>query len=214
MAYNHRNILVGAADLYFAPLEVENETTPGTFDPVDRPAFTAGETARTAFEGDANWDHVGLTSGGVEVTYAPDFGEVEVDQWLDAALMYKQRQTVTVSTTFAEATLENLLFTWGQTADTLDAGEEADSQELRVSAGDLGDEPEERQLAFVGKGPRTGGTRRERVYHLERVLSVESSAHTLSRNDATTIPVSLRCLPQDAAGGSDYGVIIQRTLTA
>ena len=210
MAYNHENIIVGAADIYL-----------GDDAGQALPDFTVGTSARAAFDGAATgWTHVGLTTGGVEFAYAPDFGEVEVDQYLDVAKMFKQRQTVTVNTTFAEATLENLLFAWGQPGRTWsedtdyigDAPAEGD-EELIIHGGALGDKPVERSLAFVGQAPGEG---RERVYYLGRVLSVESSSHSLSRSEATTIPVSLRCLPSgggDTSGEVEYGRIIERATT-
>lgn len=208
---NHENIIVGAANVFTGPA--------GSDVAIDIPEGNARVTEVTLGSG---WQNVGLTQGGVEFAYAPDFGEVEVDQWLDVAKMYKQRQSVTVNTTFAEATLENLLFAWGQNIDnTLLDGEDGrdasphgpGTRTARVSAGALGDKPEERGLVFVGPAPGDDGI--ERVYHLYRVLSVESSSHSLSRSDPTLVPVALRCLPDDPAGGEgvDYGVIIERFTT-
>lgn len=202
MAYNHENIIVGAADVYIGE---STDVFPAT--------YTAGVSARTALS--TALTHVGLTTGGIELAYAPDFGEVEVDQYLDVAKMFKQRQSVTVSTTFAEATLENLLFAWGQNFTASVTGTATD-RVADISAGNLGDRPEERKLAFVGQAPGavTGTQFRERVYELERVLSVESTTFGLSRSEASTIPVSLRCLPiGDPAGGGTYGRIIERTVT-
>ena len=191
MAYNEENILVGAADIYVGD------------DAATVPTATDASLRDTEW---TDWRHVGLTQGGVEFSYSPDYGEVEVDQWLDVAKMYKQRQSVTVNTTLVEATLENLLFAWGQSEDTLNAGT------LTISAGALGDKPQERQVAFVGNAPGGANDFTERVFHLNRALSVEASTFSLSRAEATTIPVSLRCLPASAAGG-DYGTIVDRTWT-
>ena len=58
----------------------------------------------------------------MELTITPDFGEVEVDQLLDAAKIYKQGMQVTLSTTFAEATLENLLFAIAASPGDLNGG--------------------------------------------------------------------------------------------
>src|SRR5690606_11431680 len=213
-------IIVGAARLFLG--DTSSQALPDYTGIQNDESLTRGFLDSDG-EAVAGWTDLGLTTGGVEVTYAPDFGEVEVDQYLDTAYMYKQRQTVTVGTTLAEATLENLIFAWGQNKDTTllapaDVTDDLPGEEQRViiSGGALGDEPEERALAFIGKAPRTGTTRKERLYYLERVLSVESSAHSLSRSDATTIPVSLRCLPNsdDTSGTVEYGFIVQRTLTA
>src|SRR5690606_10901266 len=136
------------------------------------------------------WRSVGYTTGGVEVTYTPDFGEAEVDQLLDAARVFKTGMTMSVGTTLSEATLDNLIFAWGQADDTIVDG--TDGRTLTLESGDLGDRPVERSLAFVGQAPLGAA---ERVYHLNRCMNVESSSFGLTRADATTIPVSLRCLP-------------------
>ena len=141
-----------------------------------------------------------------------------VDQALDSVKMFKQGMRVSVNTTLAEATLENLIVAWGQQTGTLKAsGTGATEQKtVAISGGNLGDDPVERALAFVGNAPKgaSDNKKRERVYHLRRALQVESSAHSLSRTDATTFPVSFRCLPDSAfASGGDYGQIIQRVVT-
>ena len=58
----------------------------------------------------------------MELTITPDFGEVEVDQLLDSAKIYKQGMQVTLSTTFAEATLENLLYAIAASPNDLNGG--------------------------------------------------------------------------------------------
>lgn len=205
MAYTNENIIVGAADVFLGTASAQRPT----LEPNKSAAATYGKTGTPP----TGWRHVGLTQGGVELSYAPDFGEVDVDQYLDVAKMYKQRQTVTVNTTFAEATLENLLFTWGQPAETLVTG--AENKELTISGGSLGDRPEERKFAFVGPGPSTSAVRKERVYNLDRVLSVEQSTFALSKTEATVVPVSLRCLPasDDTSGEVTYGSILERVIT-
>jgi len=62
--------------------------------------------------------NVGYTNNGLEIAFAPDFGEVMVDQLLDTAKLFKQGMKVTLKTTLAEATLENLLLAIaGKTSD-------------------------------------------------------------------------------------------------
>lgn len=210
MAYVNENIIVGAADVFIGKEEGVTET----------PALVPTESARTTLQTTLKdgWRHVGLTQGGVEFSYAPDFGEVDVDQYLDVAKMFKQRQSVTVNTTFVEATLENLLFAWGQPVDTLVPEERTTGFEdavLTIHGGALGDKPVERSVVFVGQAPAAPGTDRERVYYLARALNVEASSHSLSKTEATVIPAALRCLPVgDLAGTVSYGSIIERTVTA
>lgn len=114
------NIIVGAAALFVTNLNSYLEAT-------NVPAFVAGEsykeTLALRYSGSASADtqfsttgttipsfrNVGFTQNGVEISFQPNFGEVMVDQLLDVAKMFKQGMTVTLKTSLAEATLENLL---------------------------------------------------------------------------------------------------------
>ena len=121
MAYtrgNSKNIIVGAASLF---IHAEGPVT----DPdVDKsfPDFVGGESYKDTLAADSTWTNVGFTQNGMELTITPDFGEVEVDQLLDAAKIFKQGMQVTLSTTFAEATLENLLFAIAASPNDLNGG--------------------------------------------------------------------------------------------
>lgn len=214
MAYQTRQILIGAAALFVSTLD----STSGAYVSTAFNPFTGVSTSESvldatnaALSGDnaANWRHTGFTSEGMELSYEPDFGDVEVDQLLDSAKIYKQSQRVMLNTSFAEASLENLLVVWAQQSTTLTSN--ATSISLGIAAGSLGDEPTERNLLAVGLAPRTpSGTARERVYWARRVISVESSSQSLSRNDPTVFPVSFRLLPDPTFVGSEYGVVVDR----
>jgi hypothetical protein len=195
---NDKNIIVGAANVWVG-------STPNTI--VEAPTGTS-----TTLTG---WRPVGYTMEGVEVSYEPDFGEVEVDQLLDSARIFKQGMRVTVNTTFAEAPLENLLVIWGQ--DGFDGLGGTLVDEVFISAGSLGTSPQERSVLFVGPAPAAAnGTARERIYHLARALQTESSSFALRRAEATGLPASFRCLPGyvGSSGGARYGRITDRAATA
>lgn len=209
MAYQVRNIIIGAAALYISVKDSTDAAWNGG------PALPASPSSGTSFtaalDGSADFRHTGFTTEGLEVSYEPDYGDVEVDQLLDSAKLFKQSMRVMVNTTLAEAALENLLVAWGQQSATLTST--TSTTELGIAAGALGDEPVERALVAVGPGPKTAaGAKRERVYHARRVLSVESSAHSVRRNEATVFPVSFRLLPDPAFAGSEYGVIRDRNI--
>lgn len=210
MTYQVRNIIIGAAAIY---LSAKDSTDPTWAGGPALPAGTANQTLVTPLDADTvNFRHVGFTSEGLEVSYEPDYGDVEVDQLLDSAKLFKQSMKVTVNTTFTEASLENLLVVWGQKASTLTSS--GTDTIVGIAAGALGDEPTERALVAVGPGPRTAaGVKRERVYHARRVLSVESSSQGLKRNEATVFPVSFRLLPDPAFASAEYGQIRDRTIT-
>ncbi|AXH66806.1 protein with Ig domain [Streptomyces phage LukeCage] len=206
MTYKVKNIIIGAAAVYLSA----EDSTEWTSAPA-LPSVTGTASYVPALDGSADWRHTGFTSEGVEVSYEPDYGEVEVDQLLDSAKLFKQSMRVMVNTTFSEATLENLLVVWGQQNDTYDST--ATEETLAIAAGSLGDEPTERSVAFVGPAPRAdAGTKRERIYHVRRALSIESSSHSLRRNEATVFPVSFRLLPDPSFSGQEYGVIKDRNI--
>jgi hypothetical protein len=209
MSYKVQNIIIGAAAVYLSA----EDSTEWTAAPV-LPTVTGINSMTPALEASSDWNHTGFTSEGVEVSYEPDYGEVEVDQLLDSAKLFKQSMKVMVNTTFSEATLENLLIVWGQqntTHDEVSASEET----LGIAAGSLGDEPTERSIAFVGPAPRSDANlKRERVYHVRRALSVESTAHGLKRSEATVLPVSFRLLPDPTYSGQEYGIIRDRNIAS
>lgn len=210
---NHKeNIIIGAASLYI-----------GNVSGTTKPAFAA-ESYRTTLESVAwdpaetdlslpeAWQGTGYTMEGLEVSYEPDYGDVEVDQLLDSAVVFKQSMRVSLNTTLAEATLYNLMLAWGQSGSTLTS--DASSAELVVQGGALGEAPVERAFVAVGNGVYGRGATEaaysERVYQTYRVLNVESSSHSLKRNEATGIPVSFRALPAD---DGNYGKIKDRKKT-
>lgn len=209
MAYQVRNIIIGAAALY---LSTADSLSGGWAGGPALPASPgAGLSFATALEAAPAWRHGGFTTEGLEISYEPDYGDVEVDQLLDSAKLFKQAMRVTLNTTMVEATLENLLMVWAQGSSTLTST--TSTTDLGIAAGALGDEPVERALVAVGPGPRTAaGLKRERVYHARRVLSVESSAHALRRNESTTFPVSFRLLPDPNFVNAEYGLIRDRNL--
>ena len=187
----------------------------------------------------SSWRNMGYTNTGLEVSYEPGYGEVMVDQLLDAARLFKQTVKVLLKTELTEGTLENIHLVFGQsdsvftysgstgstnatfTAAT-DVAAGAVNAKLNLAAGALGDAPVERALVAVGQAPAHMGTEaspvdasasaKERIYIARRVVQVEVTSHGLKRDTATVFPVQFRCLPDDndAYDGAEYGVIIDR----
>ena len=199
---NKRNILVGAASVFISDTDAAVLPLTG----VSRATWVTGTDANgdgtTDAAAAAGFRNVGFTQDGLEISTDPSYGEVEVDQLLDAALIFKDGMGLSISTTFAEATLENLLVAWGQ-ADVLDTG--SGYEEIDILGGSLGEAPLERQLLAIGNAPRgASGAYGQRLYHAYRVLSVESASVSVARADASTIPVTFRALPDD---NGKYGVV-------
>ena len=225
MAYTRgssSNIIVGAAALFAYDEGPIGQTTGGQITDaqadVDLPDYQAATSYKTTLSGGSSgFTNVGYTMNGIEIQFQPDFGEVQVDQVLDVAKLYKQGMQVNLNTAFAEATLENLLFAIAGQADDLSnysgTGIGSGSRILDISAGDLGECPVERGLVAVGPG--TGdceaGSSIERVYIAYRALSIDNVTVAAKRDEATMFEVSFRLLPNDDAS---YGKIVDRVIPA
>jgi hypothetical protein len=217
MAYSRgssSNIIVGAAALFThdaGPIGLDED---GKITDVqaalDLPSFSQSTTSiRETLTLDSDYTNVGYTSNGLELAFQPDFGEVAVDQLLDVARLFKQGMTVNLNTSFAEATLENLLVAIA--ADDSDLATASGATTLNMSAGDIGDVPLERGLVAVGPGSGSSATPKERIYVAYRALSIENVTVSAKRDEASMFEVSFRLLPNDDAS---YGKIVDRSLTA
>jgi hypothetical protein len=185
-----------------------------TLVPTVTPSFVSSDSYRETLAASATYDNVGYTTNGLEMQFQPDFGEVQVDQILDVAKLYKQGMQVSVATAFAEATLENLLLALaGNNDDLTGTKSTSGGRILNLSAGDLGECPVERGIVAVGPG--TGDCEDsaavERVYIGYRALSIENVTVSAKRDEASMFEVSFRLLPEDTSGA--YGKIIDRTHT-
>ncbi len=225
MAYTRgdsKNIIVGAAAFFVAdnPLDPAATTATGASGHSTYPTFVSSESYRDTLQDESGVDagddfvNVGYTSDGLEVAFEPDFGEVSVDQVLDVAKLYKQGMKVSMKTSFAEATLENLLISLAYAGAELSGTKSSSTgQALNLSAGDIGECPVERGIIAVGPG--TGdcsvSDKVERVYIAYRALSIESVNVQAKRDEATKFEVNFRLLPEDSTGS--YGKIIDRTWT-
>ena len=208
MAYTRgtsNNIIVGAAAFFVA----DTVLTPAT---LETPVSTA--SMKTTLANDAEYTNVGYTMNGLELQFQPDFGEVQVDQVLDVAKLYKQGMQVTLATAFAEATLENLLLALAYSDSKL-AGTKTTSggRALDLSAGDIGDVALERGIVAVGPGSGNAAVaaNTERVYSAYRALSIENVTVSAKRDEASMFEVTFRLLPDDTS--ASYGKIVDRTFT-
>lgn len=218
MAYTRgdsKQIIVGAAALFVstdAEFDYTN-TSPAL------PDFVAGTAYRETLSGSNVVRNVGYTMNGLELQFQPDFGEVQVDQLLDVAKLYKQGMQVNLNTAFAEATLENLLVAVAAPESDLaqdtkmdnpiEAGTTNFADVMEIKAGDLGECPVERGLIAVGPG--TGdceaGSTIERIYVAYRALSIDNVTVSAKRDEPSMFEVSFRLLP---ANNGSYGKIVDR----
>ena len=211
---NSNQIIVGAAQLYVAAssLKYIAGSSPAlyAFDgiaPDDIPNMVASTPYPTTLDSaSATFRNVGFTSNGLEIQFQPDFGEVQVDQLLDVARLFKQGMKVNLVTAFAEGTLENLAVAIATDAPV--------SGVLNIQSGNIGDVPVDRAMIAVGPGSgdpeATGASAVERVYVAHRALSIESVSAMAKRDAPTMFEVTFRLLP--ASNGS-YGKIVDRTVS-
>jgi hypothetical protein len=215
MAYTRGNsaqIIIGAAALF------TYEPASGAYELSDAELPTLEEdiSFKETLTSDIDFRNVGYTMNGLEIVFQPDFGEVQVDQVLDVAKLYKQGMQVNLNTAFAEATLENLLFSLaGQDNDLAvigGSGWAAGNVALNMSAGDIGECPVERGMVAIGPGTGDCAASEsiERIYVAYRALSIETVTVSAKRDEPTMFEVSFRLLPNNSAS---YGKIVDRTLS-
>ena len=200
------NVIVGAAAFFIN----DNTLTPSTL--ASLAVIDSSESYKTTLSAAASYTNVGYTMNGLELQFQPDFGEVQVDQILDVARLYKQGMQVNLATAFAEATLENLLIALAYSDSKLTGNKNASTgQTLNLSAGDIGDVPVERGIVAVGPGSGDPTTfeDKERIYAAYRALSIENVTVSAKRDEPSMFEVSFRLLPEDTSGS--YGKIIDRT---
>jgi hypothetical protein len=145
------------------------------------------------------WRDMGYTNNGVEISYEPGYGEVMVDQLLDAARLFKQTLKILIKTEITEGTLENLNVVLGQSDSVTTyspgaiGGTEATEATLttynnsvtalRLSAGALGDTPVERSLVLVGQAPGQTG----RLYDTAATSSSGANVTVANQPDISAI---------------------------
>jgi hypothetical protein len=217
MAYSRgssSNIIVGAAALFthnagpIGYVEATNKITDAGANTVLTGLAASEVSYKDTLSDNSAFTNIGYTSNGLELAFQPDFGDVAVDQLLDVARLFKQGMTVNLNTSFAEATLENLLVAIaGRDSDLPD--EASGLHTLRMSAGDIGDVPLERGLVAVGPGSGSSLDPKERIYVAYRALSIENVTVSAKRDEASMFEVSFRLLPNDDAS---YGRIVDRSL--
>jgi hypothetical protein len=218
MAYTRgdsKQIIVGAAAMF---VSATTEFDPTNTSPA-LPDFVAGTSYRETLSGSSVVRNVGYTMNGLELQFQPDFGEVQVDQLLDVAKLYKQGMQVNLATAFAEATLENLLVAIAAPTNSLAKDVKMDNpietgtvnfaDVLELKSGELGECPVERGIVAIGPGTGdcAAGSTIERIYVAYRALSIENVTVSAKRDEASMFEVSFRLLP---ANNGSYGKIVDR----
>lgn len=176
MAQNVKNVIVGAANIFVSTGNGSSRPNTSAAGSNDL-GWTATTSAAGYLSASGKWRNVGYTNTGFEVSYEPGYGEVMVDQLLDAARLFKQTLKIMLKTELTEATLENINLVFGQQDSyvTYNATNSSTNTEnsfvpatsvtpgvanatLNLAAGSLGDYPVERSLVAIGNVPQNIGT--------------------------------------------------------
>ena len=167
------NLIQGVGFLYVAPS--------GTDEPADS-AITS--------EPDSPWRAVGFTQEGVSLTVAQEYAELEVDQLVDIPGRRLTKREVTVATSLAEPTLENLAAALNELAAQVTEESESASDpgtsafEPRTTG--LQGEPNYAMVLFDGFAP-SGFPRRVIVRRALQTGEVEAA---YTKDGQTVFPVS------------------------
>ena len=164
----------------------------------------------------ANMLSVGATTGGVEIMWAPDMVDIEIDQFGDAAKIIQSKVKVTLKTTLVESTLKNLAYSWNYdfAAVSPAAGivanlDGANTSTLRFGVQQVN--PIEKAIQVNGYAPgTTAAVTKTRKFNTKRAISFESSSVSYKRAEASTFSVSFRILPVVGDVGYEYGKIIDQ----
>ena len=149
---------------------------------------------------------LGGTMNGVEIAWEPTMVEIEIDQFGDAARVITEKVKVTLKTTLAEATLENLSRAWNYIASSAITTSVGVSKTLNVGIQSV--YPAENYVRVVGTAPNSSATKTySRTYECWRAVQFAASNHTLKRSEAISFPVDFRILPNQSQTGKEYGTI-------
>jgi len=148
--------------------------------------------------------NVGATQEGASLAWEPDMVDIEVDQFGDAALVVQSKVKVSLKTTLAEATLNNLVVAWG-----LKAADLVTTSVKTLSIPLYSVYPQEHTVVLVGKAPNsTASVTKTRTYTTYRAIQYSGSEHALNRSENVKFPVDFRILPDGSHTGAEYGTIV------
>lgn len=158
MTVTSTNLIQGPATLYVAPF--------GTAEPVAMAAPAA------------DWVDVGGTKDGVELGVADEYAVLSVDQIIYEIERRRTNRVLTVKTSLAEATLENLAHAINNTAPVAGA--------LDLDDGLTAFAPAYKAILLDGIAP--GGFKRRFI--MRKCLSTDSVAMAYKKDGQTLIPVT------------------------
>lgn len=157
----------------------------------------------------SGWNDFGATDGGLAVTRGYDKETWEVDQVLGAIDEFITSWNMSLETSLAEASLENLQVAWETGAITTDTGESPDEKTMGIGSPDS---VTERMIAFIVDKRKVSGVEyvRAYVFWLAKFDGSESE-HAYRKGEKTLVPVKFTLLA-DATETTDrsFGIILDQ----
>ena len=170
MAVTATNLIQGAGVLYQAPF--------GSTEPTDTTVGTAAPSAP--------WVDCGGTLGGLEIEISQDFAKLEVDQVVGRVGSRKTNEETTLSTSLAEATLENLRFSLNSQGAITQGGKLTTAwKKYTVDNGVATQQPTYSALLFDGWGPN----QLNRRVIVRKVLNLDNVSLPYKKDDQTVLSV-------------------------
>ena len=133
---------------------------------------------------DVAWKPTGFTTGGVRQNVSAEYATYEVDQVTMPVGHRIRSRSITVATTLAEATLDNMALAQAQAASQVTTSGTGKSYEM--AADDVTASPDYSAVLLRGPGPN--GRTRVAVYR--KCLPTESVQTESNKTDATGVPVT------------------------
>lgn len=141
---------------------------------------------------------LGYTEGGFLLQHTTDKVEVEVDQSYSPIKIHKTKETFSLKTNLAQASIANLKIVWEQTENVVTTASK------RSLSWGMNQSIVEHKLKFEGVSPEGF----KRTYTVHRAVVWETGDVNHSKNAASLIPVTFRILPDATQGaGKEYGDI-------
>lgn len=161
MTVNATNLIQGPASLYAAP-------------------FGTAEPATISTAPGAGWDDLGGTKEGITLNIEQTFADLTVDQIIDVIARKRTGRNITIATSLAEPTLDNLALAMNNTGPTSDV--------LELDNGDAAAAFSPAYGAVLLDGIAPGGFRRRII--LRKTLQTGNIAMAYTKDGQTVIPVT------------------------
>ncbi|PYJ11276.1 MAG: hypothetical protein DMF06_03430 [Verrucomicrobia bacterium] len=187
------DVLVSGAFIYIAPEDTN---------PPDETTVSAGEDWAGA------WDYMGLTLAPLTLNVNTTEFNVDVQQLSTPILSAITAEELTLQTTLAELTAENLQLVFGGNITTTPAGAaQAGYKELKAGGRT---QRTVYTLGFEGKTPLASGTLVPVRFFFHRVQISLGGNMNFDKGAATGVPISAKVLSDDAQADDEKLFIFQR----